>query len=499
MKTFLVRGVPNSVQMDGWWMSEPPRETTPKTGTKEQPFFPRLIALLALVVAGDALTWKANAGLSLALFGGLILLALWLLNDRRGWGGLVIYALLALPLIELAQALSLAFFGLGLVLGASWIALGGWQGLSRWLTACLRFVTSAPRTVLCELSSASRLVMASRPETSLTSLAQSWFLPLGFGLVFASLLLSANPMMESWLASISPSHWLSPNTIKRMLFWCGLALVSLPFLAAASMQERLKLGFTGPHLPAAPATLNAGSVCRSLILFNALFALQTLTDIAYLWGGVALPEGMTYAAYAHRGAYPLLATALLAGVFALLARPFTEGSQALRIALLAWVVQNVFLVLSSLLRLELYVAQYGLTHLRMAAAIWMVIVALGLALVIYQTIHNKPASWLLGRAALLGLTALYLASFVSFSATIAKHNLGRDVVLDPQYVCFLGKHAEPAIRAYEAAQGQRLCYGRRVKDIQITDWREWGFRDYRLQASLALPSKFEEAAVWPTY
>ena len=358
---------------------------------------------------------------------------------------------------------------------------------------------SAPAAIGSELSAAARFSTAHRPETSLTSIVQVWLLPLGFGLVFASLLLSANPMMESWLASISPSHWLSPNAIKRMLFWCGLAIVLLPFLAAASMQERLKLGFTGPRLPAAPATLNAGSVCRSLILFNALFALQTLTDVAHLWGGVALPEGMTYAAYAHRGAYPLLATALLAGVFALLARPFTEGSQVLRIALLAWVAQNVFLVLSSLLRLELYVAQYGLTHLRMAAAIWMVVVALGLALVIYQTIQKRPASWLLGRAALLGLAALYLASFVSFSATITKHNLGKDVVLDPQYVCFLGKHAEPAIRAYEAAQGQRLCYGRGVKDIQITDWREWGFRDSRLQASLASPSKFEEAAVWPTY
>lgn len=93
MKTFLIRGVPNSVQMDGWWMSEPPRETKPKTGTKEQPFFPRIIVLLALVIAGDALTWQADAGLSLALFGLLILLALWLRNSRRGWGGLVVYVL----------------------------------------------------------------------------------------------------------------------------------------------------------------------------------------------------------------------------------------------------------------------------------------------------------------------------------------------------------------------------------------------------------------------
>ena len=499
MKTFLIRGVPNSVQMDGWWMSEPPRETKPKTGTKEQPFFPRIIVLLALVIAGDALTWQADAGLSLALFGLLILLALWLRNSRRGWGGLVVYVLLALPLVEQSQALSLAFFGLGLVLGTSWIVLGGWQGITQWLSTGLRFVLSAPAAIGSEFSAAARFSTAYRPESSLTSMVQVWLLPLGFGLVFASLLLSANPMMESWLATISPSHWLSPSTIQRMLFWCGLALVSLPFLAAPSMQERLKLGLNGPRFPVATATLNAGSVCRSLILFNALFALQTLTDITYLWGGVALPDDMTYAAYAHRGAYPLLATALLAGVFALLARPFTEDSPLLRIALLAWVAHNVFLVLSSLLRLELYVAQYCLTHLRMAAAIWMVVVALGLALVIYQTIRNKTASWLLGRAALLGLVALYLACFVSFSATIAKHNLGKEVVLDPQYVCFLGKHAEPAIRAYDAAQGQRLCYCRWVKDIQITDWREWGFRDYRLQASLALPLKFEEATVWQTY
>lgn len=499
MKTFLVRGVPNSVQMDGWWMSEPPRETTRKTGIQEQPFLPRLIALLALVIAGDALTWQADAGLSLALFGMLILLALWLLNGRKGWGGLVIAALLFLPLVEQAQALSLAFFGLGLVLGAAWIALCSWQGVSRWLTAGLRFVLSAPSAVLSELSKAAQTATANRPETSLKSLTQSWLLPLGFGLVFASLLLSANPMMESWLAEISPSNWLSAETISRMFFWVGLALVSLPFLAAPSLQERLKLGFKGPRLPSAPAVFNAASISRSLILFNALFAVQTLTDIAYLWGGASLPDGMTYATYAHRGAYPLLATALLAGIFALLARPFTEGSQLLRIALLAWVAQNVFLVLSSLLRLELYVAQYGLTHLRMAAAIWMVVVALGLALVIYQTLRNKPASWLLGRATLLGLTALYMACFISFSATIARHNLSKEVVLDPRYVCFLGEHAEPAIRAYEAAQGQRLCYGRGVEDVQITDWREWGFRDARLQASLATLSKFEEATVWPTY
>ena len=54
-------------------------------------------------------------------------------------------------------------------------------------------------------------------------------------------------------------------------------------------------------------------------MFNALFAVQTVLDLAYLWGGVRLPDGMTYADYAHRGAYPLIATALLAAAFVLAA------------------------------------------------------------------------------------------------------------------------------------------------------------------------------------
>jgi len=499
MKTFLIRGVPNSVQMDGWWINTPPRAPRPETGHKEQPLLPRLIALLALVMAGDALTWQAQPGLSLALFGMLILLALWLLNGRRGGGGLAVGALLSLPLVEQPQALSQGFFALGLVLGASWIVLGGWHGLSRWLTAALRFVTGAPAAVCSEVSRGANVAFSKRPQASLSALSQGWLLPLGMGLVFAALLLSANPMMQGWLTGLLPAHGPSVETVYRLLFWCGTALLILPFLVAPAMRERLKLGYTTPALPAAPAAFNAGSVCRSLLLFNALFAVQTLSDITYLWGGVALPDGMTYAAYAHRGAYPLLATALLAGVFALLTRPFTEGSRALRLALLAWVAQNVFLVLSSLLRLELYVAQYGLTHLRMAAAIWMVVVALGLALVIYQVIRNKPASWLLTRAALLGLAALYAASFVSFSATIARHNLGQDRLLDPDYVCSLNEHALPAVTAFEMRVGHAICPGPRLTTLQFADWREWGFRDWRLQRSLNALTQAEEAATWPTY
>ena len=99
--------------------------------------------------------------------------------------------------------------------------------------------------------------------------------------------------------------------------------------------------------------LTAG-VLLAVILFNLLFLLQNVLDIEYLWSGAALPAGMSYAEYAHRGAYPLILTALLAGLLTLIAfrRQSTgAGWKWARILVYVWLLQNVFLVASSLLRL----------------------------------------------------------------------------------------------------------------------------------------------------
>ena len=62
------------------------------------------------------------------------------------------------------------------------------------------------------------------------------------------------------------------------------------------------------------------AVLRSLVIFNVMFACQTFMDMNYLWGGGQLPEGITYAQYAQKGAYPLIVTALLAALFVLISQ-----------------------------------------------------------------------------------------------------------------------------------------------------------------------------------
>ena len=102
---------------------------------------------------------------------------------------------------------------------------------------------------------------------------------------------------------------------QRVALWVVVVVLLWPFLRLAACAWPLDWRPEAAARPVlAPTRLvTAQSVQNGLILFNALFAMQTLLDAAYLWGGAALPEGMTYAEYAHRGAYPLVATALLAG------------------------------------------------------------------------------------------------------------------------------------------------------------------------------------------
>ena len=191
----------------------------------------------------------------------------------------------------------------------------------------------------------------------------------------------------------------------------------------------------------------AAAMLRSLILFNLLFALQTVLDLTYLWGDRDLPNGMSHAQYAHRGAYPLIVTALLAAGFALIAmRPGgpAENSRWIRPLVLAWIGQNILLVISSIYRLDLYVAAFSLTYLRLAAFIWMGLVATGLALMLIQIISRKSSSWLFNANAISLALTLYGCCFLNAPWLVARYNVehSREVTgsgpsLDLEYLASL--------------------------------------------------------------
>jgi len=488
MTTRIFDGVPLSMQQDGWWLDAPKGSSRPGQGARRRDGI-KAVLLVALIASGDKLVWNAAPGISFAVLALIMVwagLALaWPRLSIRARIGIAAGAVLAvLPMIEVVQPLSvlIAVFGLSLLCAV----LAGLRRVEV-LRGALRLWWVAPlQTGADAAAGAQRLGRIQNGAVDMRALLLGWALPLGATALFALLLLGANPVLDRALSQLATWQVPAPD-LWRLWFWLFLGAVIWPLLVAGVMRERLRARRAARATVRRQGIVNAGSVARSLVAFNALFAVQTVMDILFLYGNAGLPEGISPAAYAHRGAYPLLITALLAGVFAVIARPHLAGRPVLRWLMLLWLGQTLALVAASLFRLEAYVDAYGLTRLRIAAYIWMGLVAGGLGIVVWQIWRDKPAAWMLLRCGILGGVVLYLSAFFSFDGAVARYNLSNQVKPDIYMLCDLSEDVIPAMAArFGPAWAMQCGTAYRVPRLsRPDDWREWGFRNWRVRRSLA--------------
>ena len=486
-----------------------------------------------LLCAGfaDWLFWGHGVGLSLPVFLAAVAGLAHLLRPAR-WGagraglaGAVVLAGVA-PAVEDLTPLSFALALLGTVLS---LHLGpsrdpeGWP--RRFRSAALR-PFGGPLQMLRDArirrrqSSRRGLVRAGRAASWL-----AWVVPCAMLALFLALFAVANPLIAAWLSDLPVLSWSAIVTaIVHAAFWLCVAAAVWPLIRVRRARRRrpaasrpLKSDGLAAGERAASILLSPPAILRALVLLDLLFALQLALDGAFLWGGMALPEGLTYAAYAHRGAYPLVATALLAGGFALVVRRAGEASvpagpagRLVPALLLLFIGQNVLLMGSAIRRLVLYVEAYALTEWRLAAFAWMGLVAAGLALMAVQVARGRDNRWLLGRIALAGAAVLYGWCFLDAPRLVAAYDVahcaelqGTGPELDTDMMVGLGPAAIPAVDRYlrhvmpeerrpsltrwraEAAAGVRREAG---------NWRGWSLRGWRLARYLDT-SGVEEPAV----
>jgi hypothetical protein len=478
------------------------------------PSFWGKIALIATAVAvADVLLWNrpglgANLGLlTLSWTAGLALA-----NPAIRRSPIALVALGAAGVLAALQIERPTAVGLGLYVVAMGVAALGPRaprGDDGWRWA-QRLVAGAVLAVAGPFADFTRLrrIKARTRGVRVAALLMAALLPLAGGLVFLSLFAAANPVIAQWL-----SGWRLPRVeIARLIFW-GVAAFPL----WASLRPRgLRRTLRTPGLDGELGVPGVGpaSVATSLGVFNAVFALQNGLDIAYLWRGAGLPSGVSFSAYAHQGAEPLIATALLAGLFVLVfLRPgsTTAASRPIRALVIVWVLQNLFLVASTALRTWDYVQAYSLTPFRIAAMLWMALVAAGLVLILWRLLAAKSSSWLINANLLAAGAVLALCSVVDLSAVAAAWNVrhareagGEGVALDLCYMRNLSGGAIVSLAELEQRPltpgfRDRVAYTRRLLTADLARsqaaWRGWRWRDARrLQRVRALT---REAPVAP--
>lgn len=248
----------------------------------------------------------------------------------------------------------------------------------------------------------------------------------------------------------------------------------------------------------APGRLGSGEATTVLVVLVLLFAGFVALQGAYLFGGqdTLAASGLTYAEYARRGFFELLAVAFVVGLLIVaLEATVRRRTRAYLAAAMGLVALTTVVLGSALLRLRLYQEAYGWTELRfyvLAAIAWL---AIGCVVAIV-TLATDRSRWLLH--GMLGLSLLFGLAFnlIGPVRLVAEQNLERAVHpelvapggvsgVDLRYLSSLGDDVVPSLLGALPAlpedlrrEAQSLLDARAAalaEDGSTTTWQAWNW------------------------
>lgn len=479
------------------------------------------IVALALITGalGDALL-RSQAGLNVVLWIGSILLAAGWLAQKSGIALAGEGRWLALPVLFLAAAVAWrdsptlrALDCLTVALALSLAVLYSRSGQLRQagvtdyalaMAAGAAHILFSPFLLLFKditLQGAPRARWTGPAAALLRGLLIAIPLLLLFGLLFAAAD-AAFARLLSGLFSVDLSRLIGHTALTLFLAWLAAGLL------------RSLLWAEPPRLPAVlpPRAFSLGAIEVGTVLgaMNALFLVFVAVQFRYFFGGIALVEAaaeLTYALYARRGFFELVAVAalvlpvLLAALW--LARTADPRHRQILRRLAGALVGSLFLIMGSALhRMWLYQAAYGLTELRLYATSFMIGLAVVFVWFCATVLRERRDRFAFG-VLVSGLTLLALLHALNPDAVIARQNLGRLHTtgrFDAAYVVGLSADAVPALLAalpsLPSEQRQMVAAQllHRWGEPARTDWRAWNWGRARARAAVRAERAALEAA-----
>ncbi len=443
-----------------------------------------LLAALVLGFEGPGLSW----GLVLAAAGAV---AWWFARDRFHPFTLACTALAALLVLPtfLLEGEGYAILG---ILGAAAVFLCGLTGVRNVVAVYL----SGMAWVLAPFRGFAWFVpVLRRPGRS--AHAAAWgrtllFLALGL-LVFGTLLISADPVLGTWLGHLVPDVTLGTG-VARIFVGCAVFGLTLAGVYVG-VNPPLVNSDAGPH----GKPLRRFEWLVPVLGVVTVFALFILAQAAALFGGhdyVARTAGLTYADYVHQGFGQMVVASVLTLVvfWAASRRASADDRGWLLGSLGALGVLALLVVVSALLRMAAYADAYGFTVLRLNVAVFEGWVGfLLLAVLVLGALRR--GRWLARVGVLSGAATLAGLLLLNPAGWVAGHNIDRAErtgTVDAFYLSELGLDASGAVAARWGDDVARcLASGSRTG----TTWREWNLATFRAERRLGpLGQRWQEPA-----
>ncbi len=184
-------------------------------------------------------------------------------------------------------------------------------------------------------------------------------------------------------------------------------------------------------------------------IISVIYLLFCGVQVVYLTFGndLKLPEGYTYAEYAHEGFYELMTVCIINLIIVLVASYFFGEHKALKVILTIICACTYIMLASSAYRMYLYVREYDFTKLRVFVLYGLFVLAILLVGVIIYVYKESFPLFRYGIAIL--SVAIIILVYSHPAALIAKYNISqmteRHRTIDLKYLRDLGTDAAPVI------------------------------------------------------
>ncbi len=267
-------------------------------------------------------------------------------------------------------------------------------------------------------------------------------------LIFLTLFSSADLIFQKYLSNIFRFE-IEPETVFRSIL---VLVATLIFTGAYSYIVTRSQG-AQPQADSNNTTRAIGSIETSILLVSvsALFFVFILVQLTYLFGGESTisSQGFTYAEYARKGFFELIAVAvisflLLWGTEKYTAKKDGEHNLLFKVLSSTLIVEVILIMGSAFKRLLLYEEAYGFTTQRLYSHVFIIFLAVIFCLLLYKMYKDRRESMFSFRIFISLIVFLALMNVLNPDTFIARRNIDRFVAsgkLDTYYLSQLSDDA----------------------------------------------------------
>ena len=266
--------------------------------------------------------------------------------------------------------------------------------------------------------------------------------------VFLFLFSSADLIFQKYVSDLINID----NGLEIIFRFILILIVTIAYIGAYTYSFREKEGQITAQQNSKNYTI--GHIESSILLgsVNVLFFTFILVQFTYLFGGESniFIKGFTYAEYARRGFFELIAVAIISLLLLLTTEKYvikkeTEHAMGFKILGTALVIQVILIMASAFTRLSLYEEAYGFTTLRLYSHAFIILLAIIFCLLLYKIYKDRRENTFAFRVFLSIALFIAVMNFLNPDAFIARRNIERFDATGKLDIYYLSRLSDDAI------------------------------------------------------